>query len=89
MSLGGVCPDTGDQKSVIVSKQALVYCELNGLKINFYEPASFIRFGDGTHKSLGNISIPISTLAIRELNNNMDVVRIDVTLLIGLTSLDE
>lgn len=50
---------------------------------------STFRFGDGTHPSLGRIPIRIPTPNAGYLNIDVDVVRPDVPLLIGLDLLDD
>ena len=50
---------------------------------------SAFRFGDGTHKSLGTIPVRIPTPNSGYLHVDVDVVRPDVPLLIGLDILDQ
>jgi hypothetical protein len=87
-SFNGICIDTGAQRSVVGLKQAKAYCDLSGISFRTEPSMTAFRFGDGTFKSLGLIPVRIPTPDGKFINIEMDVVKADVPMLIGLEVLD-
>ena len=85
----GACLDSGAQRSVLGLKQAKDYCFANYLPFKPKKSLCSFCFGDGTHHSLGKITIRIPTPGPDILKFSVDVIRPDVTLLIGLDLMDQ
>jgi hypothetical protein len=83
----GACVDTGAQKTVIGLPQAMASCRFVGKKFKLQRSNNVYRFGVDKQDSLGFIAIHIPTPA-SVISLNVDVVRANVPLLIGLDVLD-
>jgi hypothetical protein len=83
----GACVDTGVQKIVFGLPQAMPYCRFVGKTFKLQRSSIVYRFGVEKQDSLGFIVIHIPTPA-SVITLNVDVVRANVPLLIGLDVLD-
>jgi hypothetical protein len=83
----GACVDIGAQKTVIGLPQAMAYCRFVGKKFKLQRSNNVYRFGVDKKHSLGSIAIHIPTPA-SVITLNVDVVRANVPLLIGIDVLD-
>jgi hypothetical protein len=82
------CEDIGTQKNVIGLSQAVAYCRfVFKQKFKLQQCNKVYRFGVDKQESLGSIAIQIPTLAA-VITLNVDVVRANVPLFIGLDVLD-
>jgi hypothetical protein len=83
----GACVDTGAQKTVIGLPQAMSYCRFIGKTFKLQRSNKVYRFGVDKQDSLGSIAIYKPTPAY-VITLNVDVVRANVPLLIGLDVVD-
>jgi transposase InsO family protein len=83
----GACLDTGAQKTVIGFSQAKAYCRFVGTKFKLKENKNIYRFGVDRQESMGSFSIRLPT-PVSIIFLEVDVVRANVPLLIGLDVLD-
>jgi hypothetical protein len=84
----GACVDAGAQRSVIGLPKSMAYCLYAGKKFKLQRSNYVYRFGVDKQDLLGSLTIHIPTPA-SVITLNVDVVRANVSLLIGLDVLDE
>ena len=84
----GALIDTGAQRSVIGEAQALAYCNEHGIPYQPSKSYNKFRFASLLKTSLGKIPILITT-PNGLLRMNVDIVREDIPLLMGINFMDE
>lgn len=85
----GICVDTGAQRSVVGRNQAKAYCKSAGITFKTKPSAISFKFGDGIFDSLGKIPVRIPTPDGGFLPLEIDVVKANIPMLIGLEVLDQ
>lgn len=85
----GACIGTGAQMNVTGNKQANVYCRNHGIPFKLRKLYSRLRFGDESYSSLGTMPIRIPANEGTFIYLDVDVLKADVPLLIGLDILDK
>lgn len=88
---GAPCVDSGAQKTIIGIPQAQTYCSLFNMELGKVVKGTKLafKFGDSTHKEIGNIPVSIPVYNRFFLSFTADVVDVDVPLLLGLDLLTQ
>lgn len=88
-TLRRICLDTGAQKSVVGKNQAKAYCEMAGIKFKSKPSNTRFKFGDGIFASIGSIPIRIPKPNGGFIPVEIDAIRANVPMLIGLEVMDK
>ena len=85
----GLCLDIGAQQSVCGYEQAMAYCKKNNRQLKLQESPRRFQFGDGIHKSMGTFIVRLPTPDGSYIRFEMDVIKINIPMLLGLDLLDQ